>query len=196
MFGRSGAAPGDAGAQGSPSASTAHWEGPRSRAIEAKLAWLAPANFSELPCSILASARKVLPARSSSPIGALERARGPCYMGQHNKPAQGGHERRPRAREARRTSAFSRLRAARVERASETGHPVRWRAWRRKSPCVGVVPEGDSDRAPARANPFIDEPSDATDSSSLETTFFDIEGDRFSLKASPSCHNNRAPSPA
>ena len=61
-----------------------------------------------------------------------------------------------------------------------------------KSPCVGVVPEGDKDRAPARANPFMEDPSDATDSSSLETTFFAIEGDRFSLKASPSCHNTRS----
>ena len=61
---------------------------------------------------------------------------------------------------------------------------MRWRAWRRKSPCVGVVPEGDKDLAPAKASPFIELPSDATDSSSF-TTFLETEGDRLSLKASP-----------
>ena len=78
---------------------------------------------------------------------------------------------------------FSKIKGG-ASRKRRTSHPVRWRAWRRKSPCVGVVPEGDNDLAPANASPFIDEPSDATDSSSL-TTFLETDGDRFSLKASP-----------
>ena len=98
MFGRSGAAPGDAGAQGYSSASTAHWEGATIASDRGKqLGWRRL--ISELPCSILASARKVSRARSSNPIGALERARGPRYIGQHNKPAQDGDERPHHARQ-------------------------------------------------------------------------------------------------
>ena len=48
------------------------------------------ANFSELPCSILASKKARLSSPFINPIGALGRARGPCYTGQHNKPAQDG----------------------------------------------------------------------------------------------------------
>ena len=120
---------------------------------------------------------RILPNAHSSSLN--RRARTACYTGQHNKPAQDGNERRRRA--PRTTSYSLRLNAS---DASRKGQPVRWRAWRRKSPCVGVVPEGDKDLAPAKASPFIDEPSDATDSSSL-TTFLETDGDRLSLKASP-----------
>ena len=78
---------------------------------------------------------------------------------------------------------FSKIKGG-ASRKRRESHPVRWRAWRRKSPCVGVVPEGDKDLAPAKASPFIELPSDATDSSSF-TTFLETEGDRLSLKASP-----------
>ena len=113
-------------------------------------------------------------------MGALECPRVRAAWASYNK-ARAGRQRRRRAPHTR--AIFSKIKGG-ASRKRRKSHPVRWRAWRRKSPCVGVVPEGDKDRAPAKASPFMELPSDATDSSSL-TTFLETDGDRLSLKASP-----------
>ena len=130
-FGRSGAFQAMRPVPGVSRASTARWEGPAGASDGPTAFGGRLANFSELPCSILASKKRVLLSPSSSPTGALGRARGPCYTGQHNKPAQDGNERRRRAPHTR--AIFSKIKGG-ASRKRRKSHPVRWRAWRRKSP--------------------------------------------------------------
>ena len=71
-------------------ASTARWEGPTGASDGPTASGGRLANFSELPCSTLASKKPGLSSPFINPVGAPGLAWGPCYTGQHNKPAQDG----------------------------------------------------------------------------------------------------------